>query len=203
MNEEEIVEEEGRAQSFLILHGWQNRRPPEHWQHWLADRLREERAQVIYPQLPDPDQPRLETWLEALRDHLADLEGSERIVIAHSLGTLLWLHHANEVRSSSNGDRVDRVLLVSPPGPESPAPEIAPFFSLELDPEAVGAAARATEVVSSDNDPYSKRGAVEAYAQPLRLPHHLIGGAAHINPDSGYGPWPGVLNWALGTGEVS
>lgn len=21
--------------SFLILHGWQNHRPADHWQHWL------------------------------------------------------------------------------------------------------------------------------------------------------------------------
>ena len=105
----------GRASSFLILHGWQNRRPPEHWQHWLADRLREEGAQVVYPQLPDPDAPRPEVWLEELRRYLTQLDGEERVVIAHSLGTLLWLHHARD-----GGDPVDRVLLVSPPGPSHP-----------------------------------------------------------------------------------
>lgn len=182
--------------SFLILHGWQNRRPPEHWQHWLADRLRKERTQVVYPQLPAPDEPRLEVWLEELRSLLASLAGEEKVVVAHSLGSLLWLHHARE-----GGQPVDRVLLVAPPGPEAPAPEIASFFALELNAGAVGAAAGATELVCSDNDPYSERGAVEAYAKPLRLPYHLIGGAAHINPDSGYGPWPDVLNWALGTGS--
>ena len=182
--------------SFLILHGWQNRRPPEHWQHWLAERLREERCQVVYPQLPAPDEPQLQVWLEELRGHLGRLAGEERIVIGHSLGALLWLHHAREA-----GDPVDRVLLVSPPGPESPASEIAPFFAVELNPEAVAAAAGTTELVCSDNDPYSEQGAVEAYAKPLRLRYHLIAGAAHINPDSGYGPWPGVLDWALGTGD--
>jgi serine hydrolase len=181
--------------SFLILHGWQNRRPPEHWQHWLADRLREEGAHVIYPQLPVPDEPQLEVWLEELDQHLGRLLGIERVVIGHSLGALLWLHYARRVT-----DPVDRVLLVSPPGPEAPAPEIAPFFAIELNPEAVAGAARSTEIACSDNDPYSDRGAVEAYAKPLRLRYHLIAGAAHINPDSGYGPWPGVLNWARGSG---
>ena len=185
---------EGRR-SFLILHGWQNRRPPEHWQHWLADRLREEGAQVVYPQLPDPDAPRPEVWLEELRRYLTQLHGEERVVIAHSLGTLLWLHHARD-----GGDPVDRVLLVSPPGPEPPTPEIARFFAVELSPEPVAAAAGSTEIVCSDNDPYSERGAVDAYARPLRLPYHLIPGAAHINPDSGYGPWPAARTWAL-TGE--
>ena len=189
------MSEEGTA-SFLLLHGWQNRRPPEHWQHWLAERLLEEGAQVVYPQLPEPDAPRLEVWLEELRGHLAALAGSERVVIGHSLGTLLWLHHAR-----AGGEAVDRVLLVSPPGPEAPAPEIARFFEIELNPAAVAEAAGSTEIVCSDNDPYSERGAVEAYAKPLRLRYHLLPGAAHINPDSGYGPWPGVLTWALSAGD--
>ena len=183
--------------SFLILHGWQNRRPPEHWQHWLADRLREARTQVVYPQFPAPDEPQVEVWLDELRGHLARLAGEERVVIAHSLGCLLWLHYAG----GDEVEPVDRVLLVSPPGPETPAPEIAPFFAIELNPEAVAEAARSTEIICSDDDPYSERGAVEAYAQPLRLRYHVIHGGGHINPDSGYGPWPDVLNWALGAGD--
>jgi predicted alpha/beta hydrolase family esterase len=115
-------------------------------------------------------------------------------VIAHSLGALLWLHHAR----TGGANPVDRVLLVSPPGPELPAPELAPFFAIELNAEAVGAAAGSTEIVCSDNDPYCERGAVDAYAKPLRLRYRLLHGAAHINPDSGYGPWPEVLKWALG-----
>src|SRR5919108_130758 len=45
----------GPMTAYLILHGWQNHRPEDHWQHWLADRLTEPRHQVVYPQLPDPD----------------------------------------------------------------------------------------------------------------------------------------------------
>ena len=28
------------ARRFLLLHGWQNHRPQQHWQWWLADQLR-------------------------------------------------------------------------------------------------------------------------------------------------------------------
>ena len=45
--------------SFLILHGVENRRPAEHWQYDLAQRLRERGEQVFYPQLPNPDPPAL------------------------------------------------------------------------------------------------------------------------------------------------
>jgi hypothetical protein len=52
--------------SFLILHGVENRRPAEHWQSDLAQRLREHGEQLFYPQLPDPDRPTLAAWVEAI-----------------------------------------------------------------------------------------------------------------------------------------
>ena len=45
------------APGFLLLHGWQNRRPADHWQHLLADELRGRGLAVRYPQLPSPDEP--------------------------------------------------------------------------------------------------------------------------------------------------
>jgi predicted alpha/beta hydrolase family esterase len=62
--------------SFLVLHGWPNRRPDGHWQRWLADRLAEDEAQVLYPQLPHP--PRVGQALTA----------SERRSAAHVVGSL-------------------------------------------------------------------------------------------------------------------
>ena len=29
------------ARRYLVLHGWENHRPPDHWQFWLTERLRE------------------------------------------------------------------------------------------------------------------------------------------------------------------
>ncbi len=48
---------------FLILHGVQNRRPRDHWQHHLAENLRERGEIVLYPQLPDPASPSI-LWPE-------------------------------------------------------------------------------------------------------------------------------------------
>ena len=53
---------------FVILHGWENRRPSDHWEHWLHDELVARGYEVDYPQLPDPDTPDLETWLGILDD---------------------------------------------------------------------------------------------------------------------------------------
>ncbi|TQE31907.1 alpha/beta fold hydrolase [Streptomyces ipomoeae] len=186
----------GRA--FLILHGWQNHRPANHWQHWLADRLTDLGHEVAYPQLPEPDDPDLERWLAELDALLGELEGRRVTVICHSLACLLWLHAVARDDVLSTGP-VDRVLLIAPPAPEVALrhPEIAEFAPPPLTPAQLSEAATYTRVVGSDDDPYCPQGATTTYAEPLALPADLLPGQAHLNPDSGYGDWPSLLDWCL------
>ncbi|MEV6299616.1 alpha/beta hydrolase [Actinoplanes sp. NPDC051861] len=183
--------------SFLILHGWQNRRPPAHWQHWLAGELRSGGHVVDYPQLPDPDFPVLEDWLAELRTRVAALPGPHRTVICHSLGCLLWLNAAARAEVPL---QVDRVLLVAPPSTDVTLshPEIAGFaVPRSLTPTLLKAAAAHTTLVGSDNDPYAPGGPALAYGDWLTIPTTVLTGAAHLNIDAGYGPWPSVLDWCL------
>src|SRR3954447_23225826 len=84
-----LVRRRGLSRTFLILHGLDGS-GPDHWQTWLADGLRERGETVSYPDLPDPFDPDLDTWLDVLRTELAAMEG-ERILLCHSLATLLWM----------------------------------------------------------------------------------------------------------------
>jgi predicted alpha/beta hydrolase family esterase len=178
---------------FLVLHGWQNRRPRNHWQWQLVESLRSDGEQVLYPQLPDPDSPSLERWTELLRAELAQLGEGERIVIAHSLAVPLWLHAA---RALEAGERVDRVLLVAPPSSAVLAryAEVAAFAAVPHDRAALDAASACTRLVSSDDDPYCPETAPVAYAG-LGLDTDLVPGAQHLDTDAGYGSWPSVLAW--------
>ncbi|MEW2162024.1 alpha/beta hydrolase [Streptomyces sp. NPDC007084] len=180
--------------SFLILHGWQNRRPAGHWQHWLAGRLAERGQHVVYPQLPDPDTPDPEVWLTEFARHLGELDGTERVVLAHSASAVLWLHAA--ARALPGLDTVDRVLLVAPPSPAVLAghPEIAAFTPAGLDLRTLPAP---TRLVAGDNDPYCPEGADTLYGTPLSLPTEILPGAGHLDLNAGYGPWPSVLDWCF------
>jgi predicted alpha/beta hydrolase family esterase len=75
--------------SFLVLHGWQNHRPTDHWQHRLADELTARGLVVRYPQLPDADAPDPEAWETAVRSELAALPDGPVAVVCHSLGSVL------------------------------------------------------------------------------------------------------------------
>jgi predicted alpha/beta hydrolase family esterase len=169
---------------FLILHGLGGS-GPEHWQSWLADRLREDGRPVDYPALPDPHHPELEAWL----GELDALRAPGQVVICHSLACCLWLHHR-----ARGGPPAERVLFVAPACPEPMLPEIAGFFPVPLEP----ALADGARVACSDADPYCPAGAAAVFAAPLGLAVDLLPGALHVNPESGYGPWPAALAWAQG-----
>jgi predicted alpha/beta hydrolase family esterase len=141
--------------------------------------------------------PRLDEWLGALRPLLAAMPG-ERVVLCHSLGCILWLHHA---RDAADGHRADRVLLVAPPSPRAKLPGVVGFFPLAVTAEEVAAAAGTTRLVCSLDDPYCPECGDSIYGRPLGIETDLVEGGAHVNVDAGYGPWPAVRRWAL-TGEV-
>ncbi|MCX4762305.1 alpha/beta hydrolase [Streptomyces sp. NBC_01275] len=192
--------------SYLVLHGWQNHRPEAHWQHWLADRLTGLGHRVVYPQLPDPDDPVLGEWLGELERHLAELGegepgkpgepgGGERVVVAHSLSVVLWLHAV--ARDLPGLADVDRVLLVAPPSDSVLAryPEVAGFARSG---ESYGLVLpQPTRLVAGDDDPYCPEGVQTVYGDPLGLTAELLPGAVHLDLDAGYGSWPSVLDWCL------
>jgi predicted alpha/beta hydrolase family esterase len=190
---------------FLILHGWGGNKPA-HWQEHLVARLSEAGARVHYPKMPDPTAPDLAAWLQRLQGELAEIQkespDAPLTVLAHSLGSITWMHFA--AGNGASGRQVaDRVLLVAPPYvlPQAPPPDappsVAAFFPPPFDPQAVRTTARETVLVASDTDDFATFDQSSGYAAKLDIPIHLLKGAGHISPYYGYGEWPWVLEWCL------
>ena len=177
------------ARSFLILHGFGYDGDPTHWHASLERSLRERGERVSRPLMPEPESPSLERWSEIARAALAAMPG-ERIVIAHSLGTLLWIHLSPALAAP-----VDRLLLVSPPE-DAEVPEGGEEFHVgRFDAAALRASSVAPpRLVRGVNDPYSP-GGVPAWAADAGCEVDEIAGAEHLNPDDGHGDWPAVLRW--------
>ncbi len=181
----------------LIIHGWGNRRQPDHWQRNLATALRRAGHAVAYPQLPNTDTPVLSEWLEVVDNELAmlsEVSDDELIVFGHSLGCLTWL---NAVSQGIVKTPVNRVLLVAPADPA--LCDDAATFQIDLgDPalkQRVHDVAKSTLLVGSDGDDWIPQGVEKTFAQPLDLPFVVIDGGSHFAGEEGWGPWQGIINW--------
>lgn len=64
-----------------------------------------------------------------------------------------------------------------------------------MDIDAIRRAAEGTVLVGSDNDQFCPTGIARAYGAPLKMAATVIPGAGHLNTESGFGPWPAVLDW--------
>jgi predicted alpha/beta hydrolase family esterase len=144
---------------------------------------------VSFPALPDAEEPRVEPWLAALDAELRD----GMTVLTHSLGGLLWLHHAARLPQV----QAARVLLVALSQPFDEIPESKGFRPAPLSRDGVAAAARETTIVSSTDDPWAPPDTQRRVAKELGVEIHWLENAGHINTPAGYGPWPWVLDWAL------
>jgi serine hydrolase len=186
--------------SALILHGWQNHRPPGHWQHLLTEDLRSDGIDVRYPQLPDPDQPDWRRWRALIADELARLTGQHRVVLAHSLATWALLDVMAEPTLVSGC----RILLVAPVARETLAsnPPIAAFDRGRDDADLRSVISQGgTEIVCSDDDPYWPGGAAD-WARELGATVHPLTGQGHLALDDGYGRWPSVRDWVHHGGRI-
>jgi predicted alpha/beta hydrolase family esterase len=177
--------------TFLILHGLEGS-GPEHWQTWLAGRLRDRGLQVAYPSLPDAGHPSLDRWLAALDVELDRFPAAGTTVLCHSLGSLLWLHHA----ARAPRVQVARALLVAPPQPDEDDPQSPGFRPVPLDRSGVAAAAGETRLVCSTDDPWCSPETSRRIAEAIGVEIDWLEHAGHVNTDGGYGPWPAVEEWA-------
>lgn len=185
----------GEVPYVLLVHGYAGS-GQGHWQNWLAGELAERGGSVDIPAFADPAAPELDAWLEELRDHLTVApRDAERVVLAHGWGATLWLHH------SAGGclpeHRVDRVLLVAPPGPDWEQPEVVGFQPAPADKVGLRYASASTRLVVSDDDPACPEPFAERLAADLDVDLDIVHRAGHLDSDAGYGPWPAALAWVL------
>lgn len=180
-----------RTVPTVVIPGWGGS-GSGHWQTWLEEQLAANGRQTRRPDFADLEAPDLPDWREALRTAVHDLPADGYDVVAHSLGSVLWLHH---VADPGDSPRAARVLLVAPPAPQTAITEIAAFFPPPMDVDTVRRGADGTVLVAGDDDPYLPAGIADAYGRPLKMATTVIGGGGHLNIDAGYGQWPAVLDW--------
>jgi len=69
---------------ILITHAWGDG-PEKHWHPWLKNELEKKGFEVIVPQMPDTDYPRIEKWIPAI-SQVVGIADENTYFIGHSMG---------------------------------------------------------------------------------------------------------------------
>jgi len=178
--------------NVLIIPGYQGS-GAAHWQTWLESRLPgARRVRGIDWQHPD-----LSVWSDRVHETLQN-EQSPVWLVAHSFGALVAAVVAAERPQSVAG-----VVFVAPADPrrfsayggvrrsDDPESAFLPGADAVL-PEKLPHSVRSV-LIASENDPWLRFD--DAVAMASRWNSHFInmGGVGHINTQSGFGPWPALL----------
>ena len=164
---------------------------PEHWQTLLAARL--PGARTVPPL--DVDGLSCAARVAAIEAELAKISGPV-ILVAHSAGVLMVAHWVarHGAREGRGGSHVAGALLVTPPDlnaawPSSyPQPDV--LRAQGWDPLPAGPLPFPSIVCASDNDHLASPEAVRELARGWGGALLELGEVGHMNPASGYGPWP-------------
>ncbi len=69
---------------IFLVHGWGGN-PNIDWFPWAKKELEQMEYQVITPEMPDPDYPKIETWVNKLRETVGRIRKDD-IFVGHSIG---------------------------------------------------------------------------------------------------------------------
>ncbi len=170
-----------------------------HWQRRLAAELQERGAPFEFPELSDPLAPQKDQWLSELDECVHRASGSPVTFVAHSLGCWAVDHFLAE----RGANDAHAALLVAPPSPYLLFEAVQTFMPPPMSKDAWAPIAERSVLVGSDNDDYAGSDEHVDIAATLGIAHRVVPGAAHLNTDAGYGPWPLPLEWLQGVGAVS
>ena len=176
-----------RAPTVLIVPGLRDH-VAEHWQTLLESRLRAAGTRVV--RVPPMGRDNLEcaTRVEAI-EYMAQAIDGDVVVVAHSGGCVMVAHWAQQSKRPVLG-----ALLATPPDFEQPMPEGYPTLeALEAGgwlPVPRDPLPFPSIVAASRNEPLASFERVEALARDWGSRLVDLGEVGHLNPASGFGPWP-------------
>lgn len=182
----------------FIVHGWDGN-PDEPVLKWLRLKLEERGYSVSTPAMPNPETPKIESWVNKLRETVGAVT-EDIVLIGHSVGCQAVMRYLETLPENS---KISGLLLLAPwmkldeetikeEGPE--VVEIAkPWMETPIDFEKIKNIADKTTAIFSDNDPFVPLDQEEFFRRKLSaktIIEHLKG---HFSPSDDVSELPSAL----------
>lgn len=140
----------------IIVHGWGGS-PDTDFLPWAKEELKKKGYKVITPAMPDPDNPRIETWVPYLAEVIGNPQETD-ILAGHSIGCSTILRY---LETLSDSKKMDKVILVAPwavalsdLGDDEDEAIAKPWLQTPLDFDKVKTKAKSFIAIFSNSDPF-------------------------------------------------
>lgn len=94
---------------IFLIHGWGGN-PNIDWFPWAKKELEQREYEVIVPEMPDPDYPKIEPWVNKLKEVVGEIRKDD-IFVGHSIGCQAVERY---LQTLSEDTKLDKVILIAP-----------------------------------------------------------------------------------------
>lgn len=186
----------------FIIHGWGGN-PEEGWFPWLKKELEKRGFNVFVPQMPDAENPKINTWVPYL-SKLVGKADENTFLIGHSIGCQTILRYLESLKEKKIGGcvLVAGFIDLNMDAIEKEEPESSkiakPWIETPINWTKVKTHSNKFISIFSDNDPYiSAQKNIEAFKKRLNAKIIIEKKKGHMGGDSGIKELKSVLNSVL------
>ncbi|MBN2093881.1 MAG: alpha/beta hydrolase [Candidatus Zambryskibacteria bacterium] len=155
---------------IYLIHGWQSS-PEDGFFPWLKKELGSRGFEVIALSMPDPNYPKIETWVPYLQKQIKDPD-ENTFILAHSIGCQAILRYLETLNKDQKIGGV--VLLAGWLHLKNKAREVdenlkiaRPWLDTPIDWEKIKLHCNKFVAIASDNDPIVPLSDLEIFAEKL------------------------------------
>ncbi len=170
----------------IIVHGWGGH-PGEGWFPWLKKELEKKGIEVLIPQLPDAEEPRIEKWVPALSGAVG-IPDEETYFVGHSMGCQTI---ARYLETLPEGQKVGGAVFVAGffkrlTGLEDEEQETWKLWlASPVDLEKAKSHLPKSVAIFSDDDPFVPLENVDDFRDKLGSEIIIVPKAGHFNDEVG------------------
>ena len=182
----------------FIVHGWASS-PEDGWFPWLKKELEQKGFQVEVPAMPDPDEPKIESWVQALSEAVGRAD-EDTFFVGHSIGCQTILRFLERLPADQ---KIGGMALVAGwltlQGLETDEEEemARPWLEKPIQFEKVKAQAGSIVALFSDDDPFVPRENEELFEKRLGAKIIVEHGKGHFSEGDGVKELPSALEAVL------
>ncbi len=177
--------------NIYVIHGYTSSSEAE-WFPWLKEQFKNSPVKIDIPNMPDSQDPHLESWLKHLSKNILDID-ENTIFIGHSLGCVTALRYILEKNIKIKG-----AILVSGFINENPMDEqtegLQEFVDGPLDIKRIKSLIPSRIVITATDDDIVPTEATQNLAESLDANLIILPSGKHFIARDGYTNFPVLLN---------